>query len=38
MVTTTDRDVLAEELQALAPGFERALRDADVEEFFAEVK
>ena len=40
MVTTTDREVLAEELRALAPGFERAIRDADVdaEEFFAEVK
>lgn len=40
MVTTTDREVLAEELRALAPGFERAIRDADVdaEEFFAEVQ
>lgn len=38
MVTTTDRDVLAEELRALAPGFERALRDADIAEFFAEVE
>lgn len=39
MVTTTDQDVLAEELRALAPGFERAIRDADVdaEKFFAEV-
>ena len=39
MVTTTDRDVLAEELRALAPGFERAIRDTDVdaEQFFAEV-
>lgn len=40
MVTTTDRDVLAEELRALAPGFERALRttDVDAEKFFAEVE
>ena len=40
MVTTTDRDVLAEELRALAPGFRRAIRDAnvDAEEFFAEVQ
>lgn len=38
MVTTTDRNVLADELRALAPGFERALRDADAEEFFSEVK
>lgn len=37
MVTTTDQDVLAEELQALAPGFERAIRDFDAEEFFSEV-
>lgn len=38
MITTTDRDVLAEELRALAPGFECAMRDGDVEEFFAEVE
>ena len=38
MVTTTNRDVLAEELRALAPGFERALREGNVEEFFAEVE
>ncbi|MFC7225540.1 hypothetical protein ACFQKF_20975 [Halalkalicoccus sp. GCM10025322] len=40
MVTTTDRDVLAEELRALAPGFERALHntDVDAEKFFAEVE
>lgn len=37
MVTTTDQDVLAEELRALAPGFERAIRDFDAEEFFSEV-
>lgn len=40
MVTTTDQDVLGEELRAFGPGFERAMRDTDVdaEEFFAEVK
>ena len=37
MVTTTDQDVLAEELRALAPGFKRAIRDFDAEEFFSEV-
>lgn len=39
MVTTTDQNVLAEELRALALGFKRAVRDADVDadEFFAEV-
>lgn len=38
MITTTNRDVLAEELRALAPGFERAMRNGDIEEFFAEVE
>lgn len=37
MLTTTDQDVLAEELRALAPGFKRAIRDFDAEEFFSEV-
>lgn len=40
MVRTTDADVLADELRALAPAFKRAIRDADVdaEEFFAQVQ
>lgn len=38
MVTTTDQDILAEELQALVPGFRQAIREADVEEFFEAVE
>lgn len=37
MVTTSDRDELREELEALGPAFENAIRDADADEFFAEV-
>lgn len=37
MLLTSDRDELAEELEELAPAFERAIRDADADEFFAEV-
>lgn len=38
MLLTTDREELSQELEALAPGFEQAIRNADVEEFFREVK
>lgn len=38
MLTTTDRDELVEELEALGPAFEDAIRDADADEFFAEVE
>ncbi|KYH25029.1 hypothetical protein HAPAU_28500 [Halalkalicoccus paucihalophilus] len=38
MLLTTDREELSEELEALAPGFEQAIRNADVEEFFEEVE
>ncbi|MFC6905833.1 hypothetical protein [Halalkalicoccus tibetensis] len=38
MLSTTDRDELVEELEALGPAFEDAIRDADADEFFAEVE
>lgn len=38
MLTTTDRSELADELEALAPAFENAIRDADAGEFFSEVE
>ncbi|MFC6905832.1 hypothetical protein [Halalkalicoccus tibetensis] len=37
-VTTNDRDELVEELRALGPAFEDAIRDADADEFFTEVE
>lgn len=37
-VTTNDRDELVEELRALGPALEDAIRNADTEEFFAEVE
>ncbi|KYH24315.1 hypothetical protein HAPAU_32980 [Halalkalicoccus paucihalophilus] len=38
IVETTDGDVLAEELQALIPAFNQAIREADAEEFFEAVE
>jgi hypothetical protein len=38
IVTTTDRDVLAEELQALIPAFRQAIRGANADEFFEAVE
>ncbi|WP_162993912.1 hypothetical protein [Halalkalicoccus subterraneus] len=38
MLTTTDQNELAEELQALAPAFENAIRNADAGEFFSNVE
>lgn len=38
IVETTDGDVLAEELRALIPAFNQAIREADADEFFEAVE
>ncbi|ELY38683.1 hypothetical protein [Halalkalicoccus jeotgali] len=38
IVETTDEDILAEELRALVPAFNRAIREANVDEFFEAVE
>ncbi|ADJ16720.1 hypothetical protein C497_02182 [Halalkalicoccus jeotgali B3] len=38
VVETTDEDVLAEELRALVPAFNQAIREADADDFFEAVE